>query len=331
MRTPNAVDRRANQRRELTDTREFPGAVSREKAWLIILLALGLTGLADAATGYEMWFGPFYLGAIGLSAWTLGRWQALGVGLGALAIVLLANGLHLYPYGTSAALWNLAMRIVTVLMFIGLLDRVRSSYAREWRLARTDPLTGALNRQAFFELADATSISKGWTMIAYADLDGLKKLNDERGHAAGDQCLKAYVRHVRTAIRKHDHFARLGGDEFIIHLKVRDEASAKAVGERLHREMNAVAADVHPDLKCSVGVLILPPGPRMLDQEVRAADQLMYEAKSQGAGLAVATLREVRGTQYILQHANTEHGFAGNVVLNDHLNSLAEKDLDTAA
>jgi diguanylate cyclase (GGDEF)-like protein len=330
MRIPDATDRRANQCRDLTDTVAFPGVVSRAKAWLIILPALGLTGLADAATGYDLWFGPFYLAAIGISAWMLGRWEAVGVGLAALAIIVLANGFHLYPYGTSAALWNLAMRIVTVLMFIGLLDRVRNSYAREWRLARTDPLTGALNRQAFFELAAATSISKGWTMIAYADLDGLKKFNDERGHAAGDQCLKAYVQHVRTVIRKHDHFARLGGDEFILHLRVRDEPSARAVGERLHREMNAVAEDVHPDLKCSVGVLILPPGRRMLDQEVLAADQLMYEAKSQGAGLAVATLREVRGTQYILQHANTD-GFASNGVLNDHLNSLADRDLDAAA
>lgn len=305
--------------------------MSRGKAWLLVLTALLLTGLADAASGHELWFGPFYLFAIGASAWLLGRREAMGVGLGVLALVIWVNGLSLYPFGTLAAVWNLAMRVVTVAVFIGLVGHVRRSYAREWRLARTDPLTGALNRQAFFELAATSGTSNDWVVLAYADLDGLKKLNDERGHAAGDQCLKAYVAHVRSIIREHDHFARLGGDEFIIYLKVRDEASGKLVAGRLHREMNAVAAMVHPNLQCSVGALILPPGERMLDREVVAADQLMYEAKQQGGGLVVATLRDVRGSRFLLQQSISAAGVSGNRVVEDHFNRLDDPPLDTAA
>lgn len=307
-----------------------PVAVPRGKVWLLVLAALALTSLVDAATS-DLWFGPFYLLAIGSAAWLLGRREAAAIGLAALALITWVNGLSLYPFGTVAAVWNLLMRVATVLMFIGLLGHIRQSFFRQWRLARTDPLTGALNRQAFFELVAASASSSDWIMLAYADLDGLKKLNDESGHAAGDEALKAYVAHVRSIIRKHDHFARVGGDEFIIHLKVSDAASAKLVAERLHREMNAVAAKVHPELRCSVGILILPPGNRALDREVLAADQLMYEAKQQGAGLVVATLREIRGRQLLLQHWSTCARIGNNPVVHEHFKQLEPGQLDTAA
>lgn len=299
-------------------------------AWALVLVGLALTGTADALTG-ELWFGPFYLLTIGFAAWGLGPRQAICVGVAAIALVVWANGLALFPFGTVAAAWNLAMRISMVVMAIGLISRARQSYTREWRLARTDPLTGALNRQAFFERADSSSASAGWTMFAYADLDGLKKLNDERGHLAGDLCLKTYVAHVRSVIREHDHFARLGGDEFVIQMKVPDEVSARSVAERLHREMNKVTADIHPQLKCSVGVLILPPGERMFDREVLTADQLMYEAKQLGAGLVVATLREVHGTRFLLQHWTTDAGIGTNQVLTDQFTRLEDRQLHTAA
>jgi diguanylate cyclase (GGDEF)-like protein len=298
----NAFERRIEADDELIARFAVPGRMSRPQAWAVTLAGLGLTAFGNVLTDAAVWFGPFYLVCIGYAAWSLGWRPALGVGLLSIASVLSINGLNLYPYGTIAALWNLGMRIVAVLMYIGLLDHARNSYAREWRLARTDPLTGALNRQAFFELAGAATSARGWRLLAYADLDGLKRLNDRSGHAVGDTCLKDYVRHVRTVIRKYDVFARIGGDEFVIYMRVRDEAAAKIVATRLHCEMNTIAARIDGDLRCSVGVLILPPGQRLIDREVRMADQLMYEAKQRGADLAAATLREVRGRLYILRH-----------------------------
>lgn len=324
-------DRRSNSSRVPIPVGSAPGSVTRELAWVVALTALALTGVADLTTGHELWFGPFYLLTIGGTAWFLGWREAVIMGLAALTMILGVNGLNLYPFGTLAAVWNLAMRILTVLMFIGLLGHVRRCYEREWRLARTDPLTGALNRQAFFELAAASMVANDCTMLVYADLDGLKKLNDKRGHAAGDEALTAFVDHVRSVIRKHDHFARLGGDEFIIHLKVRDEVAGRLVAERLHREMNAVAAEVHAALRCSVGALILPPGNRMLDREVLAADALMYEAKQRGAGLVIATLRDVRGSQFLLQHWTAGSAIQSNPVLDQQLARVEQRPLDTAA
>jgi len=183
------------------------------------------------------------------------------------------------------------MRVVGVSFIVWLLVRVRRSHAQQWLLARTDPLTGALNRQAFFETAPRLARSTCWGLIAYADIDGFKALNDIHGHAAGDAVLKAFADDVRRAIRKTDLLARIGGDEFVIYLEAASEADARAIAQRLHLRMNAVARAGSGAMRCSLGVLLVPPGPASLDAEIRLADMLMYQAKSEGAALVVATAR----------------------------------------
>lgn len=283
--------------------------LSRPVAWTLVLVAVCLTGFADWITGADVWFGPIYLCIVGLVAWFLGRLQAIGVGLACVALVLYSHGLDLYPYGTVAAQWNLAMRVLAVLMVVGLLDLARRSYEREWLLARTDPLTGALNRFAFFEVAGAIHQSHGWNLLAYADLDGLKKLNDRQGHAIGDRCIVAYAQHVKKKIRSDDIFARIGGDEFLVYMAVRDENAARDIATRLHLAMNAIASQMASGLRCSIGVLILPPGSRSVDRELKAADKLMYEAKKRGAALVVATGHERAGSLHLARHTEFSHSF----------------------
>lgn len=265
----------------------WPIRMARRQAWKTILAAMCLVGGADLLTGDVIWFGPAYLLIIGGAAWCLGWREGLAVGCAALAIGLSSNGLSLYPYSGIAAAWNLAMRVVIVLTVVALMAKIRTGYEAEWRLARTDLLTGAINRKGFFELTYNTHQAHSWTLLAYADLDGLKKLNDQQGHRAGDEGLSLFSQHVLRMIRKGDIFARLGGDEFIIHMQVRDEAAAKAVAARLHHGMNNVVGS--NQLQCSLGALILAPGSREIDAEVCAADGLMYEAKSLGASLVAAT------------------------------------------
>lgn len=329
-------ERDANDRRVIpapgrADSPLHPGHFSRNRAWLIVVSGTALTCLVDAASSPDFWFGPFYFVMIGFAAWSLGWREAVLVGLACLATNIGSNGLSFYPFGTAAAVWNLGLRITAAVTFIWLLNHVRSSYEREWRLARTDRLTGALNRQAYFELVGASTVSYGWRILAYADLDGLKKLNDQCGHDMGDRCLSAYADHVRKVTRKRDVFARLGGDEFVAYLEVRDEAAARSVAVRLHREMNAVVSRMHPALTCSVGVLVLVPGQRLVDHETQIADGLMYEAKKQGAGLVVATVRTVRGTPFI-SHSGSEDAFdTTNPVLESELQRLEPGVLDYAA
>jgi diguanylate cyclase (GGDEF)-like protein len=285
----DTVERRMAPEGGLAQRLAWPLRVSRASAWKLALLGVWLTGLADFLTGSEIWFGPVYLLAIGLAAWSLGWLEAIAVGLACLGITLAANGYELYPYSGIAGAWNITVRVLAVLALIGLLHTVRQLYAREWRVSRTDLLTGAFNRKAFFELTGNRTSSRRWSMLVYVDLDGFKALNDPSGHAAGDQCLARFADGVTKIIRTGDIFARLGGDEFAIYLDLKDQAAAKAVVVRLHRSMNDLMIADCVSVRCSVGALILQPGPRSIDAEVRTADFLMYEAKELGASLVAGT------------------------------------------
>lgn len=285
-----ALDRREKLERGLGTKLKTAIGVARARAWAIVLAGLLLTGLGDWASRHEVWFGPVYLLMIGIVAWSLGWREAVVIGLTCMTMTFSLNGLSLYPYGKVAALWNLGARVGIAALTIGLIEVARRSYATQWRLARTDPLTGALNRQAFFELM-LTAQNRGWGIIAYLDLDGFKRLNDQDGHIAGDQSLKIFAERVRNLIRQKDIFARIGGDEFLIYMSIKNEAAARQVALRLQLALNGVSRDAHRPLPCSIGILILPPGLQDLDAEMRLADQLMYEAKQSGASVAVGTGR----------------------------------------
>ena len=262
-------------------------------AWLIVLLLGDAAALGDFATGTRLWFGPVYLFVMCLATWARGWHAGQAVGIACMGLTFALNGPSLYPYGGSEFAWNLAMRFIAVWVVIAVIAGMRGAYLREWWLARTDILTGALNRQAFFELGNALAGCDSWRLLAYADLDGLKAINDGRGHAAGDACLAAYAGRVRGIIRRDDLFARVGGDEFLIFMVVKDEDSARAVAARLHGAMNRIPVASGGHLRCSVGALVVPPGRASIDGLVRSADSLMYRAKTRGACLEFATACEI--------------------------------------
>jgi len=267
------------------------------QAWLLILFCTDVVALADFLTVSNVWFGPAYLIVICVAAWSLGWRAGQLTGLSCMGLTFALNGLTLYPHGGADFAWNFGLRFMAISTVIAVVAGVRRAYVTEWWLGRTDFLTGALNRQAFFELAP--SFSKGWRLLVYADLDGLKKVNDFQGHAAGDSCLKVFGTSVRKMIRSNDIFARVGGDEFLIFMNVKDEAAARAVGLRLHRAMNSISTECG-DLKCSVGALAVPPGEASVDALVRGADNLMYEAKLRGACLQLGVASHVRAAAIVL-------------------------------
>ncbi len=294
-----SIERRNGLNGALASRLGSPGRMSRRHAWAIVGAGSVLAVAADAMTGMQAWFGPIYLVLIGIAAMTIGGRQAFVLGFGFLGAGLLVNGWNIYPSGDVALAWNVAMRILAISFIVILFVRLRKSHAKEWLLARTDPLTGALNRQAFFEVVPKVARTDCWSLLAYADIDGFKALNDIHGHSAGDAVLKAFADDVRHAIRNGDLFARIGGDEFVIYLQAASEADARSVAQRLHLRMNAVPRSDSGAMRCSLGVLLLPPGPVVLDAELRLADTLMYQAKSEGAALVVATAQWIDGSPFV--------------------------------
>ncbi|MCB5424876.1 GGDEF domain-containing protein [Altererythrobacter sp. CC-YST694] len=284
----HAIEQRAKVEAGFSERRGIAFRITQAQAWIAVCAGIALTSLVDYATGRDLWLGPLYLGFIALAAWALGLRRAIAVFGVCILIGAVVNADSLYPYDNPVTLADFLVRIPPVLAIIALLSYARHACETEWRLARTDPLTGALNRKAFFEMAGPIREAQCWHVLAYADLDGLKALNDIHGHARGDASLKAFARHVRASIRRDDIFARIGGDEFLVYMPVRDSQAGIMVANRLHRAMNSAVSDFADELRCSVGALILAPGARSIDQELRLADKLMYEAKQNGAALTMA-------------------------------------------
>jgi diguanylate cyclase (GGDEF)-like protein len=155
--------------------------------------------------------------------------------------------------------------------------------------ARTDSLTGALNRRAMEEAAlreNSRSIRHGSPLcMIVIDVDHFKQINDSRGHAAGDAVLKALVQQVRSMLRTTDVIARTGGEEFTVLLPDTPAATGLVAAERVRRAIEALevpfeSKPIH--FTVSAGVAQFDPGQGGWESMMRRADTAMYEAKERG-------------------------------------------------
>jgi diguanylate cyclase (GGDEF)-like protein len=155
------------------------------------------------------------------------------------------------------------------------------------RLASTDELTGLPNVRATHEalrrmFADA---ERGGRPLAAAllDLDRFKRVNDEHGHAKGDDVLGATAAVVSRTIRAGDFAGRLGGEEFLLLLPDTDSERAVQVAERVVQALRLVdVAELPLMVTGSIGVAAYPADAQSADELLRAADRAMYEAKAAG-------------------------------------------------
>ena len=161
------------------------------------------------------------------------------------------------------------------------------------RQARTDPLTGLLNRRSFLEemnrRIDRLDREGLPGTLMFVDLDFFKGLNDACGHEVGDEALILTAQLLRDTVRPADLVARLGGDEFALWLDGSDELTAAERGERLKlgapmyfaRELPPGA----PPLSMSIGIACRRAGDfEDLEGLTRRADSAMYEVKRNGRG-----------------------------------------------
>jgi diguanylate cyclase (GGDEF)-like protein len=157
-------------------------------------------------------------------------------------------------------------------------------------VAETDPLTGAANRHglevrlpALIERAGAAGVG-----VLYCDLDDFKSVNDDRGHAVGDEVLCEVARRLRQVVRTGDIVARVGGDEFIVVVGEVTAAELVALAERARTEIvrPVDVAGGPASVSASIGAagldLSTAPSAEDLGDLVRAADAAMYRAKRAG-------------------------------------------------
>jgi diguanylate cyclase (GGDEF)-like protein/PAS domain S-box-containing protein len=160
-------------------------------------------------------------------------------------------------------------------------DRSRLRRELEHR-ADHDDLSGCLNRAASVEALDRALKTSGRVAVAYIDLDNFKRVNDDLGHAAGDELLRVAASLLRGATRSHDHLGRMGGDEFIvICTNVGGPLEANELVTRLSMVLNVdvTFAGQRIPLRASVGVAVSEPGELDAEALLVKADSAMYEQK----------------------------------------------------
>lgn len=157
-------------------------------------------------------------------------------------------------------------------------------------LARTDKLTGLRNRRFFEErLANESARARRYPRplaLLLLDIDDFKRINDARGHAAGDRVLESLGRILAAQSRGTDVAARYGGEEFVLLLPETDVARARMVGERVRRQVAdtpvALPEGEPAHVTVSVGIACFPAGGDGADHLVEQADQALYAAKRAG-------------------------------------------------
>jgi diguanylate cyclase (GGDEF)-like protein len=153
--------------------------------------------------------------------------------------------------------------------------------------ANTDPLTGLYNlRYLQRQLHHLLDLSKRYEQsfaVLLMDIDGLKRVNDAHGHAAGDRLLMQVAMAITRSIRSVDTAARIGGDEFSVLAPHQDAAHGTQLGERLASAVEGeVAAPDVPAVSISIGVVACPEHGDDPEALMDIADRAMYKAKAAG-------------------------------------------------
>jgi diguanylate cyclase (GGDEF)-like protein len=188
---------------------------------------------------------------------------------------------------TFAAFESAFVCISMAYLFGGLAkDRITASFRRA---SLTDPLTGVTNRRGFFEIGERllarARFRKDPVALVIFDLDQFKYINDQFGHAIGDEVLIAFCRIASAQLRPNDLFGRLGGEEFATLLPNTAAQDAIWLAERVRVAIEAASHTVEAHtirMTVSAGVASLNEGATALGAFLSAADNALYRAKASG-------------------------------------------------
>jgi diguanylate cyclase (GGDEF)-like protein len=251
------------------------------------MITLALLGWIDYLTGdYSLIV--FYLIPVSIAAWFVNRTSGVLFCLLALVTRFSVNEAHtsFALKNTSLHYWNECIELLFLLIMSLLFSALRKNLDSEKTLASSDPLTGALNRRAFFDIAEYElnrSHRYGHaTTIAYIDLDNFKAINDRLGHAVGDTLLTTVTRTIASHIRSTDILSRFGGDEFVLLLPETPADAAAPVLEKIQLQLNQAMSTSNWLVSFSIGAVTYPKTPPGVDEVIKKADMLMYEVKRSG-------------------------------------------------
>jgi diguanylate cyclase (GGDEF)-like protein len=160
--------------------------------------------------------------------------------------------------------------------------------ARTEAQAQVDPLTGLPNRRTLEQRTHELLESDMVFVVAFADLDHFKDLNDLHGHDTGDRALRLFARVLRDSVRPRDIPARYGGEEFVVVLPDCSIVDARVVAERIRTQLAAaLEGGSVPDFTVSVGLAAAEPG-EAISEVIDRADAALLKAKQLGRDRVLA-------------------------------------------
>jgi diguanylate cyclase (GGDEF)-like protein len=181
---------------------------------------------------------------------------------------------------TGALLCALLIGYLAARYHYAVANQIQTHYAESIR----DDLTDLLNRRgALAAINGALAVPAASHAVILIDVDDLKAINDNQGHAAGDDFLKKVANAMRASVRETDICARLGGDEFLIFASGCDLDAATEIARRIlsrvyasERSSDEVSSGV------SIGICVYNQADAQFETMYRQADEALYRAKSSG-------------------------------------------------
>lgn len=289
--------------------RQWPQPVPAET--LLVCLSIGLvyTFITIAAGIFTAGTNLVLLGvlAIGLLLFDVKpMWITYLICLSALILSDLGFHVGLWPYAPALtdrvfdgrepvwwfAIWRefifITGYVVLLSLMLLLMDRLDAVLSKLRRLSYTDGLTGLANRRRFMEVLHnevARQARTGQVMsVVLIDVDHFKRVNDEHGHAVGDEVLRALGRLLMGCVRSPTDLAsRLGGEEFALLLPDTRTEQADAVCKRLREQLAAqYFGEGEARFRITLSMGLVECVGQDAEQVLRQADQLLYRAKSLG-------------------------------------------------
>ncbi|TPL87992.1 GGDEF domain-containing protein [Mesorhizobium sp. B2-3-14] len=267
-------------------------------------MALGYDGLGFVAenmfaavllfaTAFEYWKGRDEAPALTIGITAL--YSATATSFGLCAMVLAWEGKLVLGHAPSNWAEELSLVVVIASMTgIGALSLAlnQGRLARHHhRNAQTDSLTGLLNRRALFDMHGHVPVG-AFTAVVVFDLDNFKTINDEFGHAAGDEVLRVFANELAANLRPADVAARMGGEEFALVLKRTLPEAVEEAAERIRAAFATRLIETETgSLTCTVsaGFAFGSKEGISLDKVLSAADKALYDAKRGGRNRVTAS------------------------------------------
>ncbi len=245
-----------------------------------------------------------YLLVIVTSGLTMGKSTTLLI-LALITSVYIRMGVPVFDADTfSIEQFGLIMTVFSPYLIIAYLTTMLSadlhfSKSRFKLLSETDEMTGLENIRSFkntlnIEIMEASRHKHSFSVLMI-DADGLKAINDEFGHDAGNMLIKTVANSIKSCLRESDRLARYGGDEFVVLLSKTSSNSALEAGERIRLAVENTSFDSAGNqlrATISIGIASYPEHAVNLEELMSRADRALYRSKEAGRNKVTVHLTE---------------------------------------